>query len=333
MDLTKKDVNYLVSRYDIGPLADYKQFEKGVANYNWLINTDNGKFVLRCVNQWKKTRDIKFELKYLEYFRKRFHYEIPQAIRNLNRSPVTKYKGRLFWMYPLIKGEPVEKYGKKELKEVAKLMAEYHNILIKSKLNNRKIKTQIINPSILRDLEKQKRNCLSKRKKRENEKIFLSSVDDLLGIYKSLNVKEYFSFRFYPIHRDINPENVLFNHGKAIGLIDFDNVSIYNEPLIKDVVILLMYSCRDKNDKRKINFKMARYFLGEYQKYRKLTLREIKLIPILATSNAIEDFSYVQWLFEHEPKRAKLYRLRLYSDISKWFYDNRELIVRKLTKA
>ncbi len=328
MRLTKKEIIGLLNNYSIRDFISHKKMLAGVANHNWIIQTKRGKFILRGVSAWKKPKDIMFEFEYMNYFRQKFSYQIPKPLENNNHNFITKYKNRLFWLYPLIDGNTIKVFSKNELHEIAKLMAEYHQILIKSNLDNGQKVTKPCNSNVLKELIKHRK--IASLKKQKNDMIYLSEVDDLIKIYKQIYSKEYFDLKAYPLHRDINPENVIFKNGKAVGLIDFDNVSFYKEPLIKDIVILLMYSCRNKRDRKKLNLESARFFLKEYQKYRKLSINEIGLIPNLATSNAIEDFSYVQWLFNNDKRRAKLYRLKLYANIAKWFWNNKELIVKAL---
>lgn len=329
MTLTKIEVVKLLNNYPIGDFISHKKTMAGVANHNWIIQTTKGKFVLRCVPEWKKIKNLNFEFEYINHFKKKFSYQIPKPMKNNDQEFITKYKNRLFWLYPLIEGITIKVFSKTELHEVARLMAEYHRILVKSGLDNKKKITKPSNPLVIKELTGYRKRASLKKLK--NDVLYLSEVDDLIKIYSQIHSKEYFALKAYPLHRDINPENIIFKNGKAVGLIDFDNVSFYKEPLIKDIVILLMYSCRNKRDRKKLNLESARFFLKEYQKYRKLSINEIRLIPDLATSNAIEDFSYVQWLFENDRKRAKLYRLRLYANIAKWFWNNKKIIIKALS--
>ncbi len=302
-------------------------------NHNWLVKTTAGKFVLREVSDFKKLKDIRFEIKYLNYFHKKnFPYEIPRPLKNKNSKEVIKFKGSYFWIYPFIDGKLVKKFGKKELKEVARLMADYHKILENSKLNNHKGNSAPFNKDeILEELMQYKLKCSEEIKKGRICEIFLKEAADLINILNSLNTDGYLKLKQYPIHRDINPENILFKDNRVVGLIDFDNVSFINEPLVKDIVIFLMYSCRMKKDKTKLDLNLSKFFIREYRKYHNLTKREIELIPYLGAAGSIEDFSYAFWLLQNDPERAKLKWLKQYAAMAKWFFKNKEQIVRILS--
>jgi hypothetical protein len=66
--------------------------------------------------------------------------------------------------------------------------------------------------------------------------------------------------------------------------------------------------------------------LGEYRKHHKLSDDEVRFIPDVIAAGSIEDFSYAYWMLVNGPKRARLYRLRLYSKVAQWNNRNRDKI-------
>jgi hypothetical protein len=44
------------------------------------------------------------------------------------------------------------------------------------------------------------------------------------------------------------------------------------------------------------------------------------------TAGFIEDFSYAYWMLVNDPKRARVYRLKLYSKVAQWNNRNRDKI-------
>lgn len=329
MNLNKEEVITLINKYPIGNVIGYKRALEGLGNYNWIIETTKGKFVLRCIPFWKMTKGLEFEFKYLDYFRKRFSKKIPKPLENNNHQLMTRYKNKRFWIYELIKGKTILDYSKNQLREAAKLIAEFHNILVKSGLDNGRKVTSPRNPYISNALVTQRKRASSRKHK--NDIIFLSEVDDLIEIYKQIRPKDYFALKAYPLHKDLKLDNVIFKNGHVVGLIDFDQVSYNKEPLIKDVTNFLYY-CRSKRDRKKMDLESAKFFIKKYKKYRNLSDKEIALIPYLEASNSIEDFSFTQWLFENDKKRARLYKLKLYSNMAKWYWNNKEFIIKTLSE-
>jgi Ser/Thr protein kinase RdoA (MazF antagonist) len=163
------------------------------------------------------------------------------------------------------------------------------------------------------------------------DKIFLKESSILIPLMKSLDAREYSKLPTYPLHRDINPENTLWTNKKLVGLIDFENIGTMNDTVIKDISVMLQYSCRDKKQKHKLDLKLAKFFLNEYKKHRQLTDKEIGFLPDVITAGTIEDFAYAYWMLINDPKRAKLYRLKLYSKTAQWYHKNKLQIIKKLT--
>ena len=143
-----------------------------------------------------------------------------------------------------------------------------------------------------------------------------------------MDEKEYNKLKQYPIHRDLNPENIIWKDRKISGIIDFDNVSELNDTLIKDVSIVIQYCCPNKL--KKLEFEKAKFFINEYRKYRKLSEEEIKLLPEILAAAFIEDFSFQYWLMNNDSGRAKPERLKIYSRAAQWYYKNKAKIIKQL---
>jgi Ser/Thr protein kinase RdoA (MazF antagonist) len=103
--------------------------------------------------------------------------------------------------------------------------------------------------------------------------------------------------------------------------------------VIKDISILLQYSCRDRKQKRKLDLKRASFFVEEYRKHHQLSDAEIEFLPDIITAGSIEDFCYAYWMLLNDPQRAKLYRLRLYSQVAQWYHKNKAEVIEKLKNA
>lgn len=331
--MDRREIETLLSNWDIGELVSFRLSEKGVVNVNWIVRTSRGKYVLRKVTQFTRIGDLKFELDYLTYLKEHeFPYKIPAPIRTKNGELVLKFRGSCFWIYEYIEGRDIKRFGSSELRECARMMATYHGIIENSDLDNKKGSDEVFNrKSVLEDLEKFRAQILEKDRLDRKNRIFLKESAILIPLIRSLDGREYSKFPRYPLHRDINPENTLWKNKKLVGLIDFENVSTMNDTMIKDISVMLQYSCRDTKQKHKLDLKLAKFFLREYKKHRRLSDREIKFLPDIITAGSIEDFTYAYWMLIHDSKRARLYRLKLYSKVAQWYHKNKQEIIKKLT--
>jgi Ser/Thr protein kinase RdoA (MazF antagonist) len=211
------------------------------------------------------------------------------------------------------------------------MMAIYHKIVATSGLDNNQGSEVFNRKSVLKELEKFRAQILEKDKQDRKDRIFVKESSILIPLMKSLDAREYSKLPKYPLHRDINPENILWKNKKLAGLIDFENIGTMNDTLIKDISIMLQYSCRDRKQKHKLNLRLAKFFLKEYKKHGQLSNEEIGFLPDVITAGVIEDFSYAYWMLVNDPKRAKLYRLKLYSKTAQWYHRSKQEIIEKLT--
>jgi Ser/Thr protein kinase RdoA (MazF antagonist) len=331
--MDKREIKTLLSNWDIGELISFRQARKGVVNINWIVKTTSGKYVLRKIVNFTGIEDLEFELCYLTYLKEHdFPYRTPAPIKTKNREDYIKFNSSYFWLYEYIEGRDIKRLSYSELRECAKMMATYHRIIETSGLDNKKGDGEVFRrKSVLEELEKFRTQILAKDKQDRKERIFLKESLTLIPLLKSLDGREYSKFPKYPLHRDINPENILWKNKKLVGLIDFENIGTMNDTMIKDVSIMLQYSCRDRRQKHKLDLKLAKFFLTEYKKHRQLSDKEVEFLPDIITAGTIEDFSYAYWMLVNDPERAKLYRLKLYSRIAQWYHKNKQEIIKKLT--
>ena len=330
MKLTNSEIKKILGNWDLGSVLEIKKAEKGVVNHNWIVKTDKDKYVLRGLSKNKKLKNIKFELKYLNYLDKKgFEYELPLAIPDVKGRKIIRFGKNYVFVYRYIEGIVKKDFGKNELKEMAKMMAEYHLLLEKMKIRNNAGRSEpFLKETILREVRDYRKD-IGKSKKKEDE-IFLEEVKKLVPLMDNLKVVDFNKLKQYPTHSDLNPENVVWKGHKLVGVIDFENVPTGNEPLMKDISIVIQIGC--SKDGEKMNFSKAKYFIKEYRKLRKLKDCEIKLLPEIILTTYIADFSYAYWMLKNDPERAKLYRLEKYSKAAQWYWKNKEKIVEELLK-
>jgi Ser/Thr protein kinase RdoA (MazF antagonist) len=271
----------------------------------------------------------------LSYLEKHgFPYSVPSPIRTKDGESFLTFKGSCFWIYEFIEGRDIKRFNYQELKECAKMMAIYHEMIERSGLNNGKGGEDAFNRrSVLNDLKKSREQILRKDKQHREDQIFLRESSILTPLITNLDGREYSKLPTYPLHRDINPENILWKNKKLVGMIDFENVSTMNDTVVKDISIMLQYSCRDRKQKHKLDMKRAGFFLREYTKHHSLTDAEIEFLPDTVIAGSIEDFCYAYWMLVNDPKRAKLYRLKLYSKIAQWYHRNKAEVIERLKNA
>ncbi len=328
------EVKDAISAWNIGQVVSCEHVRKGEVNHNFLIRTVRGNFILRQVSHshHKTSSDLEFELAYLDYLKQAsFPYQIPSAVATTNGSLFVTVEGHFFWLYKFLEGTVVSRLNESRLAQLARMMSTYHLLIERSTLNNGKPASDSYNrTAVLKEIEDYMSEISRKNTTNRDEATFLEESARLIRILRRLDDSPYSSLRRYPIHRDLIPENLIWKQDKLVGVIDFENVSGSNDPIVKDISVTMQYCCRDQKVRHQLNIGLARRFLQSYKKDRSLSDEEIHLIPDLITAGFVEDFAYAFWMLRNDPKRTKAYRLTLYSRAAQWSHSNRERISRAL---
>ncbi|MBU1136518.1 MAG: phosphotransferase [Nanoarchaeota archaeon] len=326
--MEKQKLNELISLWDIGEILTFKKATEGAVNYNYIIKTSKGKYILRKFCAEHGINNINFEMSYLNYLsEKKFPYEIPNPLLNKKNKRLIKIEKDFFCLYKYIEGNHLKESRPRELSEIALMIARMHNLLEKSNLNNGvKNQEDFGRKGIINEMKEFILKIPSRKNQRD--KIFLKESKSLIEILGGLNSKNYNSLKKYPIHRDFNPQNILWKNNKIVGIIDFENVGRINDAFVRDIAIIFQYFCSNKE--KNFNSKKAKFFLREYEKYRRLSNKEKEVIIDLMIATNIEDFGFAYWLLVNTPERAKLSHLNKYSKMSKYLSKNREKFIKEL---
>jgi Ser/Thr protein kinase RdoA (MazF antagonist) len=211
------------------------------------------------------------------------------------------------------------------------MMATYHVLIERSNLNNEKPLSDLYNrTAILKEIEDFRAEVQREKRTTKDELTFLAESAKLTRMLGGLGERPYSDLGRYPIHRDLIPENLIWKQDKLVAVIDFENVSRSNDPVVKDIAVAMQYCCRNKKVKHQLNIDLAKRFLQSYKSHRFLSDKEVRLIPDLVTAGFVEDFAYAFWMLRNDPKRAKASRLTLYSRAALWVDSNKEKIVSAL---
>lgn len=332
MRIKKAEIEKILSNWNLPKVTSIEKAELGVVNHNWIIKTKNKRYVLRKVVGYKKLSDTQFELNYLKILKgKKFPYKIPIPIPTNKNKLLVRNQKMSYWLYEYLDGKTISKITKPMLKEIAIMLSSYHKILEKTKFHNHKRDAKPYHrDEIIKELNNFDKKLINKTKLNKADHIFMKESKNLKKILLSLPTKTYDLLKKYPLHRDPNPENLLWKKGKLIGVIDFDNVSSTKDIFLREIGVALQQCCHNK--KYEIILPQAKYLLKQYLEKRTLSKNEIELLPDIIAGVYIEDFSYAYWLLENDPKRGKTIWLEENAYPAKWYFKNRDKIIKELIK-
>ena len=270
--LSAKEKRDLEKGFDIGKIKEVKYIDRGVVNYVFYVETDKGKFVVkrlgREMSDYLREQKL-YEFTMLDYLKKsNFPYKIPVFLKDKKGGYLSKIGKDNFevckWIegYNLVKAE----LDNEKLRELARGVAIYHSFSMKFKglPVNKKDYGWMMRK--LEEIEKVEPKEDVDGFALKNVRFFKKVLFEILKVNDNIDVTL--------CHSDFSFYNVLFNNGKMIGIIDFENLRW--DPKARDVA----YVCN------KLNESQTKLFIDEYRKYVRFSKKEEKLIlPLILQIN------------------------------------------------
>jgi homoserine kinase type II len=297
MKLSKKEVKCILDNWDLGRLERYKPIKGGLVNYNYLIQTEKGKYIIRISGNSSKAKlnHLKLQFKILSFLKKHnFPYETPQPVKSVKSGYILRIGGKTVWVYRLIKGQNRNRPNLLQIKQMARALATYHKYIKNLKGKSEK------DPSKKR-IESGFERMSSIKPRDDADKLAIIYGPYFQNLFNELKSLHYSSNKLF-VHSDFDASNVLFHNGKLKAIIDFDEANY--APRIFDVAISLRDSCYTNG---KLDMGKTRLFLREYEKISKLEKNEKKvIIPIILYAN----IDFFVWAYAHmkkEPENKKKY--------------------------
>lgn len=296
MKLTKNEIKQIVEEYDLGKILKYKLILGGLVNHNYKLETTKGKYVIRILNKntKDKIKELKNQFKIIKKLKeKKIPYKLTNPLQTKTKKEIIQIKNKTIWVYELIEGYNKDKPTKKEMKEIAKALGEFHKFVkgikgTKRKNNNNK------------HIENLFRQMIKTKNKTEEDKLANEYKNFFWEIYqKTKNCAPNKNYLF--AHQDFDSSNVIFQKGKIIGIIDFEDLEYV--PRIIDVTVSIRDSCSTKG---KLDSEKIKIFLEEYEKNVPLTKSEKeKIIPLIEYYNTY----FFVWAYA-EMKKQKQKRIQ-----------------------
>jgi Ser/Thr protein kinase RdoA (MazF antagonist) len=121
------DVESIFSHYDVGALDQVEALTAGTVQTNLLLNTTQGRFVLRYYEQNRSLESVLFEVNLINYL-KRHSYPCPGVVRNVHRRLAALYKDRPFALFEFVEGTHIEHPTERQKQQLIQKAAELQNV-------------------------------------------------------------------------------------------------------------------------------------------------------------------------------------------------------------
>lgn len=300
INLDNESISKIVSVYRLGKVGDIKEIKQGYVNYNLILRTDKGSFIVRIIgdelNKWKK-RKLGMQFRLLTFLKKKgFPYEIPKPLKNKFGRYLLRLNNQSLWVYRKIQGKIYRNYNLNQFRGIAKCLVTYHKFVIDFRCREK----DFFDFEWLFERYSEIRRIKPKNKL---DKLVLKNISFFEHSLEMISEIDFTKSNLILTHSDFSNENLIFQYGNLKGILDFDNLQL--APVGKDIAIAVKrcnYLSKGFN-KKKLNI-----FLNEYEKYFLLSDYDKKLIiPSLIKDNcSLFWWSYSKIRKGDENQRYKL---------------------------
>jgi len=256
--ITFDELTSFLNSYDLTQLKSFKGISSGVTNTNYLIETDNSKYILTIFEQ-AQPKDIQFYIDLMSFLSQQ-KLNCPTPIANHAGHYLGKIQNKPTLLVSFLNGKELKEITKENCFHVGESLAHLH-------LTAKDYKVSLTNPRGLNWMNEvfQKMHHLLA----DDEKNVISK--------ELINLDQNFVNNLSSgiIHADLFKDNVLFHNNRVSGIIDF-YYACYDLH-IYDIAITMNDWC--VNASLSLDEEKKDFFLDGYDSIRKLDENEKQFLP------------------------------------------------------
>ena len=263
--------NFLTKNYNIGSLKNYKEIIAGIDNSNYIIETEQDKFIFTIFESRIKKEDLPFFMNLKKHLSAN-NISCPKPIFNNKNQIISNINGKSAAIVTFLQGATLmpkenclyDNITIKHCSEIGEVTAKMHQYAADFSQKRVNDLDFIHLKELFQKISDQIENY------RSGLKLEITKYIDLLDQKWDLNLPS------GPCHLDLFPDNVFFDKNDDLsGVIDFYFAA--NDLFIYDLAININAWCFDGNNQ----FCQEKYkiLLDSYQKIRKLTIQEKEFLP------------------------------------------------------
>ena len=288
--VNSKDINYIEKNYNIGKIKSFTGIKKGIENTNYLLKTENKKFILTLFEKRVQEKDLPFFMNLMEKLNKH-KINCPEPQRNKKGGFLIKIKSKTASIVSFVEGKDKLKLNPKNCYEIGKNIAKLH-------IASKKIKLYRKNSLSLKDWPKLLNKIGNK------SKIISPNLNGLMkNSFLEIKNKWPKNLPYGIIHADLFIDNIFFKKNKFHGYIDF--YFACNDFLMYEIAICINALCFDKkNNKFIFNKKKSTNLIKGYSKIRRISDKEKKTLNILCRGAALRYLLTRTYDYLNTPKSA-----------------------------
>ena len=287
--INKKDILYINQKFKNEKFTSFQGIKQGIENTNYLLKSNNKKFILTIFEKRVLKKDIPFFMELMAQLNKS-KIDCPRPLRNQNGNYLIKLKNKSACVVSFLEGKDKKKLSLKNCYEIGQMIAQMH-------LFTRRMRLYRKNSMNIKNLDPLVKSIKFKSKKFNNLEKFLKNN------FKDITRKWPKKLPNGIIHGDLFIDNIFFKKNKLSGFIDFYFAA--NDYFMYEIAICINALCFDKkNSKFIINKLKVKNLLKGYQKIKKINLKEKQSLNILCRGAAMRYFLTRLYDYSNTPKTA-----------------------------
>jgi homoserine kinase type II len=288
--INTKDVLSLAKKFDLGKIVKFQGIKQGIENTNYLLKSNNKKYILTIFEKRVKTKDIPFFMNLMDKLNQH-KINCPKPLKDKNNKYLTLIKNKAACIVTFVNGKDKKNLNNKDCYEVGKNIGKLHKVA--SKINLYRKNSMSINNL----------NSLLKIIKFRHENI-TPNLEYLLKTNLKKIKKEWpKNLPKSIIHGDLFIDNIFFKKNKFAGFIDF--YFSCNDYSIYEIAICINALCFDKkNNKFVLNKKKVKSLIKGYQFIKRISQKEKNALNVLCKGAALRYLLTRVYDYFNTPKTA-----------------------------
>ena len=287
--INQKDISYINKKFEVERIINFKGIKKGIENTNYLLKSNNNKFILTIFEKRVSNKEIPFFMKLMDRLNNS-KISCPKPLKNKNGNYLIKLKNKTACIVSFLEGKDKLKLNSNNCYQIGKVISKMH--LVTKKINfSRK------NSMGIKNLNPLLKSIKFKSKKFSNlEKFLYLNLNNIKKNWPSKLPKGI-------IHGDLFIDNIFFKKNKLSGIIDFYFAA--NDYFMYEIAICVNALCFDKRaSKFFLNKKKVKNLIKGYESVKKVSIKEKKSLNILCRGAAMRYFLTRLFDYSNTPKSA-----------------------------
>jgi len=288
--INNKDILLLSQKFNLGKIIKFHGIKKGIENTNYLLITNNKKYILTIFEKRVQKKDLPFFMKLMDKLNQQ-KINCPKPLKDKNGKYLTLIKNKTASIVTFLNGKDKQDLNNQNCYDVGKNIGKLHKASHKIKLYRKNSMSVNNLGPLLKSI-----------------KFGSKTISPNLKSILKMNLKEI--QKEWPknlpqgiIHGDLFLDNIFFNKDKFAGFIDF--YFSCNDYSMYEIAICINALCFDKkNGKFSLNNQKVKSLIKGYQSVKKIYQKEKNALNILCRGAALRYLLTRIYDYINTPKTA-----------------------------